>query len=56
MVKRKCQYCDKIINRKLDDFHEIAWEAVSFNRKKAIVSCPDHHKEMLEYIRQKTLN
>ena len=46
MVKRKCKYCNETTNKALSDFHEIGWEAVSFNGRKAVCACPIHCKQL----------
>lgn len=44
-MKRYCSYpnCTSSTNKNLSDFHEINWEALSYNYQKAVSLCPNHN-------------
>ena len=55
MTKRKCYWCKREIGIPLSDFHEVDGQAVSFKGGTAICACPNHQKEMLEYMEKQLL-
>jgi len=44
--EKKCKYCNLTTMTSLSDFHEIGWEAVSFNGREAVCACPKHCKQL----------
>ena len=51
--KRKCNWCNETINKSLNDLHGTGWNAVSFDNKISVCSCPKHYNKLKEYISRK---
>ena len=45
-MRKECKYCKATTTQLLSDFHEIGWEAVSFNGRKVVCACPLHCKQL----------
>lgn len=55
--EKKCNWCENTTKSSREDFCDIGWTGVQFNRDKPIYACPDHklniREEMIKQARER---